>query len=120
MKLTETAIITVFLFASANSLAVPSERSSCGRKSFIERSFGLATSMVATSPVLPAQAKDINPAIKGTKEDPKYQACLSTCMYDCTKPKGDEQKSRSECLPECKKKCATTKAQLMTGAPKAE
>ena len=119
MKLTATTIITASLFASANSLAVPSESSSCSRKSFLVRGFGLATSIIAASPVLPAQAKDTDPAIKGTKEDPKYQACLSSCIYDCTKPKGDEQKSRSECIPECKKTCATTKAQLMTGSPKA-
>ncbi|GMH59084.1 hypothetical protein TrRE_jg3888, partial [Triparma retinervis] len=29
-------------------------------------------------------------------------------MYECTKPKGDEQKGRAECIPECKKKCATS------------
>jgi hypothetical protein len=37
-------------------------------------------------------------------------------MYDCTKPKV-ESKSRAECLPECKTKCATTKQQLMLGTP---
>jgi hypothetical protein len=54
----------------------------------------------------------------GTKKDPAFEACLSTCMYECTKPKGAEQKSRKECLPECKQSCATTKAQLLTGEPK--
>ena len=54
---------------------------------------------------------------KGTKEDPAFQACLSQCMYDCTKPKGVEQKTRSECLPECKQQCATTKSQLLRGEP---
>jgi hypothetical protein len=56
-------------------------------------------------------------ALKGTKKDPAYEACLSQCMYDCTKPKGVEQKSRSVCLPECKVQCATTKQQLMMGTP---
>ncbi len=65
----------------------------------------------------PASAKDIDPALKGTKGDPAYQACLSACIYECTKPKGGEQKSRSECIPECKQKCATTKQQLMIGTP---
>lgn len=65
-----------------------------------------------------ALAKDVDPAVKGTKSDPKYQACLSQCIYDCTKPKGDEQKSRGECIPECKQKCATSKEQLMMGTPK--
>ena len=66
-----------------------------------------------------AFAKDIDPAVKGTKKDPKYESCVSSCMFECTKPKGDEQKSRAECLPGCKKECATTKEQLMIGAPKA-
>jgi hypothetical protein len=38
-------------------------------------------------------------------------------MYECTKPKGTEQKSRKECLPDCKKECAKTDAQLMKGTP---
>jgi hypothetical protein len=63
-----------------------------------------------------AWAKDIT-STKGTKEDPAFQACLSQCMYDCTKPKGQEQKTRSECLPECKQKCATNKSQLLRGEP---
>jgi hypothetical protein len=41
-------------------------------------------------------------------------------MYDCTKPKGSEQKSRKECLPDCKQQCAKTEAQLMKGTPKAQ
>eukprot|EP00816_Leptocylindrus_hargravesii_P003278 CAMPEP_0196803288 /NCGR_PEP_ID=MMETSP1362-20130617/2638_1 /TAXON_ID=163516 /ORGANISM="Leptocylindrus danicus, Strain CCMP1856" /LENGTH=134 /DNA_ID=CAMNT_0042174747 /DNA_START=68 /DNA_END=472 /DNA_ORIENTATION=+ len=64
-------------------------------------------------------AKDVDPVLKGTKKDPKYEVCVSNCIYECTLPKGDEQKSRSECLPECKKKCATSKEQLMIGTPKA-
>ena len=36
---------------------------------------------------------------------PVNEACLSQCLYECTKPKGAEQKSRAECIPECKKKC---------------
>jgi hypothetical protein len=74
--------------------------------------------LIATTS-LPANAaeKEIDPAIKGTKKDPGYEACVSKCMYTCTKPKGMEQISRSECLPVCKKECATTKAQLMVGTP---
>jgi hypothetical protein len=64
---------------------------------------------------LPALAKEVDPAVKGTKADPAFQACLSVCVYECTKPKGMEQKSRAECIPECKVKCATSKAQLMLG-----
>lgn len=78
-----------------------------------------ATFVVTFAPSLPALAKqkEVDPALKGTKQDPSYEACVSQCMYDCTKPKGMEQKSRQECLPECKKQCATTKQQLMTGTP---
>lgn len=62
-------------------------------------------------------ASEVDPAKKGTKMDPNYEACVSKCLYECTKPKGEEQKSRAECIPECKKKCATTKEQLMKGTP---
>lgn len=59
-----------------------------------------------------------DPALVGTKQDPAYQKCLSQCMYYCTKPKGDAQKSRADCLPECKEKCATSPDQKMLGVPK--
>ena len=72
---------------------------------------GTTASVLAT----PAFAKDDPSLLKGTKKDPAFEACLSKCMYDCTKPKGNEQKSRSECLPECKTQCATTKTQLLKG-----
>jgi hypothetical protein len=63
-----------------------------------------------------ALAASVPDGIKGTKEDPTFQACLSKCVYECTKPKGElQQRARAECLPECKQKCATTKAQLMKG-----
>mmetsp|Transcript_5071 Transcript_5071/g.8309 ORF Transcript_5071/g.8309 Transcript_5071/m.8309 type:complete len:129 (-) Transcript_5071:240-626(-) len=73
--------------------------------------------MGAAMTPLPASAKEVDPALKGTKADPSYETCVSQCLYECTKPKGDEYKTRSECIPECKKKCATTKQQLMVGTP---
>mmetsp|Transcript_20968 Transcript_20968/g.43757 ORF Transcript_20968/g.43757 Transcript_20968/m.43757 type:complete len:147 (+) Transcript_20968:1-441(+) len=54
---------------------------------------------------------------KGTKSDPKYISCVSACMYECTKPKADEQKERAECIGPCRKKCATTDEQLLLGQP---
>ena len=84
----------------------------------VSRESFLWTSIAAAAgAAMPASAKEIDPALKGTKKDPAYEACVSACLYDCTKPKGSEQKSRQECIPECKKKCATTKQQLMIGDP---
>lgn len=58
-------------------------------------------------------------ALKGTKDDPAFQACLSKCVYECTKPKGgEEQRGRSECLSECRQKCATSKQQMLKGTIK--
>mmetsp|Transcript_31887 Transcript_31887/g.47395 ORF Transcript_31887/g.47395 Transcript_31887/m.47395 type:complete len:137 (-) Transcript_31887:191-601(-) len=90
------------------------------RRDFMKNGAGFAAAASATLlfPLQAAQAaKPVDPTLKGTKDDPEYQACVSQCMYDCTKPKGMEQKSRLECLPECKQKCATTKQQLMKGTP---
>uniref|UniRef100_A0A7S2GTD3 Uncharacterized protein n=1 Tax=Helicotheca tamesis TaxID=374047 RepID=A0A7S2GTD3_9STRA len=91
---------------------IPEQPSS--RKAFLQSSAALLPFVVA-SPAF--AAKEVDPAVKGTKADPAYQNCVSQCLYDCTKPKGDEQKSRQECIPECKKQCATDKQQLMIGTP---
>ncbi len=85
----------------------------------ISRSQFLVTMGGLVACVSPAAAKE-SEALKGTKKDPAFEQCLSVCMYECTKPKGMEQKSRAECLPECKEKCATSKVQLMKGDPKTE
>ena len=90
------------------------------RLTFLQKSITattLATTAISTNINSAAYAKEIDPAVKGTKADPAYQACLSKCVFECTKPKGDEQKSRAECIPECKQKCATSKEQLMIGTP---
>jgi hypothetical protein len=85
------------------------------RSKFIKDVFGLGVATAVTAAILPSPAfaagSDSN--TKGTKKDPEFEACLSQCMYDCTKPKGIEQKSRAVCLPECKQQCAKTKAQLL-------
>lgn len=44
--------------------------------------------------------------------------CVSSPQYYCTKDKGEKQKSRTDCLPECKEKCAVTPDQKMLGVPK--
>ncbi|CAN0359542.1 unnamed protein product [Ascophyllum nodosum] len=74
---------------------------------------------VAASPLLfstTANAKD-DPALKGTKEDPDFVKCVSDCVYFCTKQK-QPAKSRTECIPECRKSCAKTKAQQLVGRPR--
>lgn len=76
----------------------------------------MAAGFSSSSPAWAASSSD--PSLKGTKKDPAYEACVSKCMYECTKPKVDGQKTRQECLPDCKKQCATTKEQLMKGTPK--
>lgn len=69
---------------------------------------GLLTTAAVAAPT-PVWAKEQETYTKGSKNDPEVQAKLSVCMYECTKPKGAEQKSRAECLPECKAKCITAK-----------
>jgi hypothetical protein len=119
--------VFVFLLAftcvlvGTNGLSSSTRKSSTGNQKPVSRLSFLKTSVVTAATVLTnsnqAYAKGVDPSLKGTKEDPAYQTCLSQCIYDCTKPKGDEQKSRGECIPECKKQCATTKEQLLIGTP---
>jgi hypothetical protein len=77
---------------------------------------GAAIVPLVLTPSAAFAAKE-DPAKSGTKNDPLFQQCLGKCMYECTKPKGFEQKTRQECLPECKEQCAKTKEQLMKGVP---
>eukprot|EP00521_Asterionellopsis_glacialis_P000348 CAMPEP_0195255936 /NCGR_PEP_ID=MMETSP0706-20130129/5943_1 /TAXON_ID=33640 /ORGANISM="Asterionellopsis glacialis, Strain CCMP134" /LENGTH=132 /DNA_ID=CAMNT_0040308895 /DNA_START=25 /DNA_END=423 /DNA_ORIENTATION=+ len=89
------------------------------RASFLTTAFSAAV-FSTMAPLSASAAKEIDPKLKGTKQDPGYEACVSKCLYECTKPKGDEQKDRKECIPICKKQCATTKEQLMVGTPLAK
>ena len=113
-------IALVGVTSGYSSSKIPTQKSTTS-KPIINRHTFLATTSTACLTFLSSQsaiAKEVDPKLKGTKEDPAYQACLGQCIYDCTKPKGMEQKSRAECIPECKSKCATTKQQLMMGTPK--
>ena len=66
------------LSLSANGSAKP-----MNRLSFLKTTCATAAAVVTTSSVSnPAFAKEVDPALKGTKADPKYQACLSECMYE--------------------------------------
>jgi hypothetical protein len=95
-------------------------QASVSRSQFLSTAAAALTA-TALFPLSPANAKDkVDPLLKGTKGDPAYQTCISTCLYECTKPKGEETKLRQECIPECKVKCATTKQQLMVGTPLAK
>eukprot|EP00567_Pseudictyota_dubia_P004443 CAMPEP_0197438778 /NCGR_PEP_ID=MMETSP1175-20131217/5679_1 /TAXON_ID=1003142 /ORGANISM="Triceratium dubium, Strain CCMP147" /LENGTH=128 /DNA_ID=CAMNT_0042968575 /DNA_START=68 /DNA_END=454 /DNA_ORIENTATION=+ len=102
-------------FSVTSGAGVPADAAAiCDRRAAFVKTAGFVVGGIAA----PAFAKDVDPKLKDTKADPKYQACVSQCIFECTKPKGDEQKSRAECIPECKKQCATSKEQLMIGAPK--
>lgn len=94
----------------------PQSQAEVSRAQWLQTAGGVFAGMIMGT-ATPAWAAKDDPALKGTKKDPAFEACLSTCMYECTKPKGYEQKTRQECLPECKSKCAETKAQLMLGLP---
>jgi len=110
--------VTPFQYRSTTLSAKSSSNDEVlGRSAFFQKATAACMGIGLAGRPLPSWAKE-DPALKGTKSDPKYQGCLSACIYDCTKPKGDEQKSRAECIPECKQKCATSKEQLMTGSPK--
>eukprot|EP00903_Cladosiphon_okamuranus_P019094 g17571.t1 len=85
------------------------------RKDAIGAVFG-AVAASSFAFVAAADAKD-DPALKGTKADPEFVTCLSDCIYYCTKDK-EQSRSRQECIPECRKTCAKTKAQGMIGAPR--
>ncbi len=63
---------------------------------------------------------------KGTKTDKYFESCMSRCVFSETRPppvgssndRLEAKKSRGEILGDCKKQCATTKEQLLIGAPK--
>ena len=81
-------------------------------------SWSAAAFLATNIPTTAALAKgEVDPSVKGTKKDPEFEICLSQAMYECTKAKGVEQKTRKECLPICRTKCATSEAQLMLGTP---
>ena len=63
----------------------------------------------------------------GSKTNKRFEACLSTCVFDATKPapigSGVERLEaidQKTAIRDCKKKCAKSKAQLMTGEPKSD
>ena len=124
------ALLSLVLVSSVQSFSAGpaggADTSSCTGEAVDRRSaitsltssiFAAGVTAAVSEPSSPAYAAEVDPALKGTKKDPAYEACVSKCLYECTKPKGEEQKSRAECIPECKKKCATTKEQLMKGTP---
>jgi len=108
-----------------SSLSTPTIPNSTSKKAPVNRFTFLQTAilpslLVLTNNPLKAQALGLGkpkPSLEGTKEDPEFKNCLAIELYDCTKPKGYEQRTRAECLPECKAKCASTKNQLLLGAP---
>mmetsp|Transcript_5662 Transcript_5662/g.16236 ORF Transcript_5662/g.16236 Transcript_5662/m.16236 type:complete len:129 (+) Transcript_5662:188-574(+) len=76
------------------------------RQNFVAAASAAAAILVPRA----AFAKDDGDYVKGSKEDPAVQAKLSVCVYECTKPKGEEQKSRTQCLKECKAQYVTARS----------
>ena len=84
---------------------------------------GLSTRRGAVLGACSAAVATLRPAhADGGKDDKKFQACLSQCVYEATKiTKGIAQvevMSRAEAFATCKPKCATSKDQLLIGQPK--
>ena len=126
-KLTMKSLSSIYIFflmiagVSAFGVGSAGNNNNCGGSTSLDRNEFLAILTGAGTSValgLPSAAFAKDESAKGTKADPEFEACLSKCLYFCTKPKGEEQKSRKECLPECRKECSKTKAQMMTGVPK--
>jgi len=117
-------LISILLLSTHQTLSLSttpptttSKKSPVNRLTFLKNSI-LPSLLILTNNPLQAQAiGGPKPNLEGTKEDPDYKNCLAINLYECTKPKGDEQRTRKECLPECKVKCAKTKEQLLLGSP---
>lgn len=108
-------LLVVVLFALTASLSSAWSTSAC------KRSFGavlIATQLLEGS----ALAKG---GPDGSKTNKKFEACVSTCVFDLTKPapigsgvERLEAMDQKTAISTCRKKCAKSKAQLMTGEPK--
>ena len=108
-------LLVVVLFALTASFSSAWSTSAC------KRSFGavlIATQLLEGS----ALAKG---GPDGSKTNKKFESCVSTCVFDLTKPapvgSGVERLAAMEqrtAISTCRKQCAKSKAQLMTGEPK--
>ena len=115
--MTSILLVTIVVASIANS-------SAWQLKSY--RSFGAAC-CVAASVAFDATSALAKGGPEGSKTSKKFETCISTCVFDLTKPapigsgverlEAIDQKSA---ISECRKKCAKSKAQLMTGEPKNE
>lgn len=101
----------------SSSPLLEAESSTATRNSFLSKAATAAFVLVSSFTSFSSSSSAAPENVKGTKKDPAYEACLSKYIYDCTKPKGEFTKDRSECRQEAKKACATTKQQLMLGTP---
>ena len=109
-------LLVVVLFALTASLSSAWSTSAC------KRSFGavlIATQLLEGSAALAKGGPD------GSKTNKKFEACVSTCVFDLTKPapigsgvERLEAMDQKTAISTCRKKCAKSKAQLMTGEPK--
>ena len=88
------------------TVAINPQSSISTRKNFLQNAAvylaggGIATTMLASPD--PAWSKEVT-------EKVEFENCVSGCVYDCTKPKGAEQKPRVQCIKECKPGCKPKK-----------
>jgi len=85
---------------------------STSRKNFLVAAFAGGVTVLSSSNA-PAMAKEVS----ATQLRDNY---LSTCVYECTKPKGAEQKGRAECIDECKLKYKAEKKAKAAAAAQSE
>jgi hypothetical protein len=105
------ALLLITACVSGWRVPPPAVTAACSRRAMLPAAVGLAF-----SGRLPAGADD------KSKYDKKFQACLSQCVYEQMKiSKGIaevELISQKDAIASCKPKCAKSKEQLLTGAPK--
>lgn len=80
----------------------------------------MSRKVALTGLISPVLLSVLQPSPANAKDGPILQSCVSECIYDCTKPKGDGQRTRAECQAECKEKCAKTRDKVVKGVPSAK
>lgn len=73
--------------SKAFSIGGPQGQQTCvNRGAFLKQGVSAGVALVLLTPQS-SFAKESDPQLKGTKKDPKYESCVSACLFECTKPK---------------------------------